>query len=159
MSTIHTDRPGGQGCGDQLELGRQALPSQRQAGTHGPADLDPLPRGIAGDVGDPLHQFGRGAAALPGGQATLTQLVTGGLRHFPRGQHPQGVGAPAQAFRRRQHTEQIVLRQTGQLARIQGGGQLIGDRIQHCGEVVHTPNFATPHRHNSQISTIGGELV
>ena len=91
IGAVQADGPLGEGVGDRVELGRKAFPGKRQPGPHGPAGLDPLPGIVAGDLGDPLNQLRTVAAALPGGQATLAQLVPGGLRHLPRGQHPQRV--------------------------------------------------------------------
>ena len=130
MGSIQADGPLGEGVGDRGELGRQAFPGKRQPGPHGPAGFDPLPGGVPGDLGDPLDQFRTVAAALPGGQATLAQLVPGRLGHLPGGQHPQRVQPPAGPLGRGQHTQQVVLGQAGQLARVQQVGELLGDRIQ-----------------------------
>ena len=113
VGTIQPDGPGGERVGDGGELGRQPFPGQGQPGPHRPAGLDPLAGGIPGDLGDPLHQFRTVAAALPGGQAALAQLVPGRLGDLPGGQHPQRVDPAAGPFHRHGHPQQVVLGQTG----------------------------------------------
>ncbi|HUG50812.1 MAG TPA: hypothetical protein VLZ78_07440 [Terrimesophilobacter sp.] len=154
IGAVQTDGPLGEGVGDGFELGGKAFPGKRQPGPHRPAGLDPLAGTVAGDLGDPLDQLPTAAAALPGGQPTLAQLVAGLLRDFPGGEHPEGVDAPAGPLGRRQHPQQVILGKADQLARVQQVGDLLGDRIQPAaggdgGGVVHTHNCPTHHRHYS----------